>query len=70
MVSLISCPEVNDSGSSDKVTSFTHNFNDLHEIRLKNTNTLRNKFEMLREVIGNSVDILLISEKYYRKLSY
>ena len=35
-----SCAEVEDSGSSDKPNSFTHNFNDLHEIRLKNPNRL------------------------------
>ena len=27
-----------------------------------NINSLRNKFEMLQEVIGNNIDILLISE--------
>ena len=70
--SKISCPEIEDSGRSDKPNSFTLNFNDLHEIRLKNPNrliftyininSLRNKFEMLQEVIGNNVDVLLISE--------
>ena len=59
-------------GSSDKPNSFTHNSNDLHEIRLKNPNrlifahininSLRNKFEMLQEIIGNNIDVLLISE--------
>ena len=67
-----SCADVKDSGSSDKATSFTHNFNNLHEIRLKspnrlifahiNINCLRNKFEMLQEVIRNNIDVLLISE--------
>ena len=38
--SEISSSEVQDSGSSDKPNSFTHNFNDLHEIRLKNRNRL------------------------------
>ena len=61
-----------DSGSSDKPNSFTHISNDLHEIRLKNPNrltfshininSLRNKFEILQEVIGNNIDVLLISE--------
>ena len=64
--------EVKDSGSSDKPNSFTHNSNDLHEIRLKNPNrlifahininSLRKKFEMLQEVIGNNTDVLLIFE--------
>ena len=50
----------------------THNFNDLHEIRLKNPNrlifvhismnSLSNKLEMLQEIIGNNTDVLLISE--------
>ena len=31
----MSCPNVEDSESSDKPNPFTHNFNDLHEIRLK-----------------------------------
>ena len=49
-----------------------HKCNDSHEIRLKNPNSLtfvhinmnsiRNKFEMLHEVIGNNIDVLLISE--------
>ena len=56
----ISCPEVQDSGSSDKLNSFTNNSNDLDEIRLKNS--LRYKFEMLQEVIENNIDVLLISE--------
>ena len=70
--SKISCLEVEDSKRSDKLNSFTHNFNDLHEIRLLNTNSLifghisisslRNKFEILQEVIGNNIDVLLISE--------
>ena len=70
--SEISCPEVGDSESSDKPNYFTHNFNDLHEIRLKNPNRLifahininsfRNKFETLQQVIENNVDVLLISE--------
>ena len=44
----------------------------MHEIRLKNPNrlvfahininSLRNKFDMLQEVIGNNIDVLLISE--------
>ena len=65
--------EVENSGRSEKPNnSFTHNFNDLHEIRLKNPNrlifahinmnSLRNKFEMLQELIGNNIDVLLISE--------
>ena len=65
--------EVENSGRSDKPNnSFTHNFNDLHEIRLKNPNRLifahininsfRNKFETLQQVIENNVDVLLISE--------
>ena len=68
----MSCPEAEDGGSSDKPNPFTNNFNDLNEIRLKNPNrlifahininSLRNKFEMLQEVIGNSIDVLLISE--------
>ena len=55
-----------------KIVSILNNFNDLHEIRLKNPNrlifahnninSLRNKFEMLQEVIGNNIDVLLISE--------
>ena len=55
------CPEVEDSGSSDKPSHFTHNFNDLHEIRFKNRNrlmfahisihSLRNNFEILQEVV-------------------
>ena len=63
--------EVEESGSSDKPNSFTHNFNDLHEMKLKNPNRLifahininssRNKFEMLQEEIGNNIDVLLIS---------
>ena len=71
-ISERSCPEVEDSGSSDKLNSFIHNFNNLHEINLKNPNrlifahininSLRNKFEMLQEVIGNNIDVLLISE--------
>ena len=46
--------------------------NNLREIRLKNPNTLifthtninslRNKFEMFQEKIGNNVDVILISE--------
>ena len=35
-----SCPEVEHSGSSDKPNSFTHNFNDLHEIRHKDPNKI------------------------------
>ena len=35
-----SCPEVEDSGSSDKPNSFTHHFNDLHEIRHKDPNKI------------------------------
>ena len=65
--------EVENSGRSDKPNnSFTHNFNDLHEIGLKNPNrlifahinmnSLSNKFEMLQELIGNNIDVLLISE--------
>ena len=64
-----SCAEVKDSGSLDKRNSLTHNSKDLHEIRLNrlifahnNINSLRNKFEMLQEVIGNNFDVLLISE--------
>ena len=68
-----SCAEVENSGRSDKPNnSFTHNCNDLHEIRFKNPNrlifahinmnSLRNKFEMLQELIGNNIDVLLISE--------
>ena len=55
-----------------KIVSILNNFNDLHEIRLKNPNrlifahnninSLRNKFEMVQEVIGNNIDVLLISE--------
>ena len=55
-----------------KIVSILNNFNDLHEIMLKNPNrlifahnninSLRNKFEMLQEVIGNNIDVLLISE--------
>ena len=65
-------PEVENSGNSNKPNPFTHNFNDLHEIRLKNPNRLifaytdinsfRNKLEMLQDIIGNSIDVLLISE--------
>ena len=32
----MSCPKVEDSESSDQPNPFTHNFNDLHKIRLKN----------------------------------
>ena len=68
----MSFPEVEDGGSSDKPNPFTHNFSDLHEIRLKNPNSLtfayininslRNKFEMFKEVIRNCTEVLLISE--------
>ena len=68
----MSCPEDEDGGSSDKPNPFAHNCNDLREIRIKNLNrlifahirinSLRNKFEMLQEVIGNSIDVLLICE--------
>ena len=61
-----------DPNSDPKPNLFTHNFNDLHEIMLKisnrltfahnNINFLRNKFQMLQEVIGNCIDVLLISE--------
>ena len=77
--SEISSREVKHSGSSDKPNSITHNFN-LLEIRLKNPNKLifadininylRNKFEMLQEVIGNEIDVLLISENQIRCLIY
>ena len=72
--SKIYCPvaEVEDSGSSDKPNYFTHSFNDLHEIRFKNPNrlifahinlnSLRKKFEMSQEVIGNKIHVLLLSE--------
>ena len=63
----MSSPEVEDGGSSDKPNPFTHNCNDLHEYRLKNPNrlifahininSLRKKFEMLQEVIRNSIDV-------------
>ena len=69
--SQMSCLGVEDGKSSDKPNPFTHNFNDLHESRPKtlnrltfahiNINSLRNKFEMLQEVIGNSIDVLLKS---------
>ena len=55
------------------ITLFTHNFNDLHEIRFKNPNSLIfaiisinfviSKSEMFQEVIGNNIDVLLVSEK-------
>ena len=71
-IKTVKCPEVEDSGSSDKTNSFTHNFNDLHDFRPKNLNrlkfayininSLRNRFAMLQEVIRNSIDVLLISE--------
>ena len=68
----MSCRNVEDSGSSDEPNPFTHNSNDLHEIMLKNSNglifahininSLRDKFEILQEVIRSSTDVLLISE--------
>ena len=68
----MSCLEVEDSGSPNKPDPFTHNFNDLREVKLKhpnrlifahiNINSVRNKFEILQEVIGNNIDVLLISE--------
>ena len=64
--SEMSCLEVEDSGSSDKF-----NLNELYEIRLTNPNmlifehinikSLRNKFDILQEVIENGVDVLLTS---------
>ena len=66
------CPEVEDGGSSDKPNPFTHSCNDLYEFRLKNPNrlifahininSLKKKFEMLQEVLRNSIDLLVISE--------
>ena len=68
----MSCLEVEDSGSQDKPDPFTHNFNDLREVKLKhpnrlifahiNINSIRNKLETLQELIGNNIDVLLISE--------
>ena len=70
--SEISCPKVKDSGTSDQPNSVTHNLNGLHEIRLNspkrllfahiNINSLRNRFDMLQEVIWNRISVLLISE--------
>ena len=68
----MSCPKVEDSVKSEKPNPFTHNFNDSNEIRLKNPirlilahiniNSLRNRLDMLQEVMGNSIDVLIIFE--------
>ena len=63
-----------DVGETTRLTvqDHLHMNSSLHEIRLKNPNRLiflhininylRNYFEMLQEVIGNNIDVLLISE--------
>ena len=56
----MSCLEVEDSGSQDKPDPFKHP-NRLIFAHI-NINSIRNKLETLQELIGNNIDVLLISE--------